>query len=84
MITVNVEKAKAIAHNYRRQLREIEFAPLDALIIKQIPNQNIEEIEQQRQLIRDKYAEFQTQIDGVNAVDGLYTVVRAMENNTQG
>ena len=62
MITVNMEKAKAIGHNIRRAAREAEFAPYDAIIAKQIPGQ-LEAAEISRQAIRDKYAIIQLQIE---------------------
>jgi hypothetical protein len=63
MITVNMDKAKNIAHNIRREKREEEFAPLDAVIMKQIPGHSFESVEQQRQAVRDKYAVMQTEIN---------------------
>lgn len=62
-VTVNIEKAKAIGHAMRRVKRETGFAPLDAVIMKQIPGADTAAIEAQRQAIRDKYAGIQTQID---------------------
>ena len=63
MIVVNVDKSKALAHQFRRRERDEEFAPLDALIAKQIPGTDIAAIEAQRQAIRDKYATMQEKID---------------------
>jgi hypothetical protein len=63
MIVVNVDKSKALAHQFRRKQRDEEFAPLDALIAKQIPGTDIAAIEAQRQAIRDKYATMQEKID---------------------
>ena len=60
MITVNVDKAKDIAHTIRRAKRAKEFAPLD--ILATIPNQAAT-AEIGRQAIRNKYAAMQTQID---------------------
>ena len=37
MIKVDIDRAKVIAHNIRREERAKEFAPLDDLIAKQIP-----------------------------------------------
>jgi hypothetical protein len=39
MITVNIDKAKAIAHDKRREARSVEFQPYDDAIAKQIPGQ---------------------------------------------
>ena len=62
MIIVNIDKAKAIGHNMRRAAREEEFKPYDDAIAKQIPGQ-MECAEAARQVIRDKYAVIQTQIE---------------------
>lgn len=71
MITVNITKAKAIAHDVRRAARAEEFKPLDEVIMKQIPNTDVQAIEAQRQAIRDKYAEMQAAIDSAVAVDEI-------------
>lgn len=62
-IIINMDKAKTIGHEIRRAKRADEFAPLDAVIMKQIPGTDTASIETQRQAIRDKYAGIQTQID---------------------
>jgi hypothetical protein len=64
MITVNINKAKEIAHDKRREARAEEFKQLD--IQATIP-MFAEQAEQKRQEIRDKYAQIQTDID--NATD---------------
>jgi len=61
-LIVDVTKAKAIGHNIRRAAREEEFKPYDDAIAKQIPGQ-MEGAEAARQVIRDKYAVIQTQIE---------------------
>ena len=63
MITINLEKAKAIAHDKRRVKRAEEFAPYDEVIMKQIPGVDVVEAENKRQEIRDKYAAIQSDID---------------------
>ena len=70
MITVNIDKAKEIGHNLRRAAREAEFAPLDAAIAKQIPGQ-MEGAEASRQIIRDKYALIQAQIDAATTPEEI-------------
>jgi hypothetical protein len=62
MITINLTKAKVIAHDMRRALREEEFKPFDDAIAKQIPGQ-MEGAEAQRQLIREKYSAIQATVD---------------------
>lgn len=71
MITVNINKAKAIAHDVRRTARAEEFKPLDEIIMKQIPNTDVAAVEVERQAIRDKYAEMQAAIDSAVAVDEI-------------
>jgi len=63
MITINLDKAKAIGHDIRRQQRAEEFAPHDEVIMKQIPGKDAAAAEEARQEIRDKYAAIQDQID---------------------
>ena len=70
MITINLNKAKVIAHEKRRLARTDEFKPYDEAIAKQIPGQ-MEGAETARQLIRDKYAVMQTQIDAADTLDKI-------------
>jgi hypothetical protein len=71
MITINLEKAKLIAHDKRRVARTEEFAPLDEIIAKQIPGYKTAEIEAQRQIIREKYSTIQHQIDVAKTPDEI-------------
>ena len=74
MITINVDKAKAIAHDKRRAAREEEFKPYDDAIAKQIPGQ-VDGAEAQRQLIREKYAAIQQSIDAATTPDEIKTAL---------
>jgi hypothetical protein len=76
MIVVNINKAKTIAHDIRRAARAEEFAPLDAVIMKQIPGTDIQAIEVQRQAIRDKYAQLQAQMDSAQTVEALKALIQ--------
>lgn len=76
MITINLDKAKTISHDIRRQKRAEEFQPLDEVIMKQIPGTDIQAIEAERQVIRDKYAEIQTTIDEAQDSATLLTIVQ--------
>jgi hypothetical protein len=76
MITIDLNKAKAISHEIRRQKRSEEFEPLDAVIMKQIPGTDVQAIEAERQLIRDKYAEIQTNIDAAETDNELLFIVQ--------
>jgi hypothetical protein len=60
MITINLDKAKDIAHEKRRAARAEEFKPLD--IKATIPSEAAQ-AEAARQTIRDKYATLQAQMD---------------------
>ena len=68
MITVDMTKSKAIAHEKRRQARSEEFAPLD--IKATIPTE-AEAAEAARQVVRDKYAAMQTAMDAATTPDEL-------------
>jgi hypothetical protein len=68
MITININKAKDIAHDKRRQARAEEFASLD--IKATIPSEATA-AEAARQVIRDKYAAMQTAIDAASTVDEI-------------
>jgi hypothetical protein len=75
MITINIDKAKDIAHDIRRAKREEEFAPLDAIIMKQIPGNDATEAEAARQAIRDKYAAMQTAINAAATPEEIKTTL---------
>jgi hypothetical protein len=62
-IVINLDKAKNIGHNLRRDARAKEFAPHDEIISKQIPGTFAAEAEVARQAIREKYAVIQLKID---------------------
>lgn len=70
MITINIDKAKAIGHDMRRAARAAEFAPYDEAIAKQIPGQT-DGAEAARQAIREKYAAIQTAIDAAATLDEI-------------
>lgn len=74
MIEINLQKAKIIAHEKRREARDVEFAPHDEAIAKQIPSK-IESAEAARQEIRDRYASIQVQMDEAQNVDELKSVL---------
>lgn len=65
MIVIDINKAKAIAHDIRRDKRAEEFKPFDEAIAKQIPGAT-DGAEAQRQAIREKYAEVQMNIDSAS------------------
>lgn len=75
MLKVNLGKAKAYAHDKRREAREEEFKPWDEIIAKQIPGKDLEQAEAERQKIRDKYALMQEKIDQAKTLDELKRVM---------
>lgn len=75
MIKINIEKAKAIAHNRRRVARAAEFAPLDDIIAKKIPGESAKDAEAKREGIRAHYAALQGEIDAAADVEGLKKIV---------
>lgn len=72
MITININKAKIIAHDIRRAARSAEFAPLD--IKATIPSEAVA-AEAARQVIRDKYAAMQASIDAALTTDEIKAVL---------
>ena len=71
MITINITKAKAIAHDKRREARAEEFKPHDEVIMKQIPGADATAAESARATIRTKYATMQTAINAASTVDAI-------------
>lgn len=72
MIRVNLDKAKAIGHDIRREERAKEFAPLD--IKATIPSEAAA-AEAARQAIREKYAVIQNEIDAAQTTDEIKTAL---------
>ena len=75
MITVNLNKAKAITHDARRAARSAEFAPLD--VKATIPSEAVA-AEEARAVIRTKYAEMQAAVDGATEVASLKTIMESL------
>jgi hypothetical protein len=75
MITVNIDKAKAIAHDARRTARSAEFAPLD--VKATIPSEAAA-AEAARQVVREKYATIQSDIESAPGIPELKLIVEAM------
>jgi hypothetical protein len=68
MIAINLNKAKAIAHEKRRAARDAEFAPLD---VKATIPLLATQAEDARQSVRDKYEAMQAAIDAAQTLDQL-------------
>ena len=75
MITVDMTKAKEIAHDMRRQERAAEFAPLDIKVT--IPAE-ADSAETARAAIRTKYETMQTNI---NLAADVAALKAALETN---
>ena len=75
MITVNIEKAKSIAHDKRREAHAEEFKQLD--IQATIPAMAAQ-AEAESQVVRDKYAVMQTEIDAASTVDEIKVVITSL------
>jgi len=71
MISINMDKAKDIAHAARRAARAEEFKPYDDVIAKQIPGADAQAAEAARQVVREKYAAMQAAIDSAGSVSEL-------------
>lgn len=78
MITINMTKAKEIAHTARRAARAAEFEPYDAIIMKQIPGADAAAAEAERQKIREKYAAIQVDIDSAPGASELKLIIEGL------
>lgn len=72
MININLDKAKDISHDKRRNKRTDMLKQLD--IEATIPTM-AEQAEIQRQAIRDQFAAIQTEIDNAKNIDELKSIV---------
>ena len=75
-ININLDKAKAIGHDIRRQQRAVEFAPIDKMIAARIPGADIDALEAERQAIREKYAEVQASIEAAQTPDEIQAALQ--------
>lgn len=66
--------AKVIAHNIRRQVRDSEFTPWDRKVT--IPSEAVA-AEAEREAIRLKHAQLQTDIDAAVDIDSLRAIVKS-------
>lgn len=74
-ITINLGKAKTIGHEFRREKRAAEFAPLDVKV--NIPSEAVA-AEACRQAVRVKYAAAQVAIDAASDVSELKQIVDSL------
>ena len=78
MITINLGRAKAVAHEHRRMARAAEFQPLDDIIAKRIPGSVEADAEAQRQAIRERNAVVQEQIEAAGNHHELRAIIEGM------
>ena len=71
-VVVDLDKAKEIAHDVRRSVRNEKFAPLD--IKATIPTE-AEAAEAARQVIREEDALLQTSMDNATSAEELKTLL---------
>lgn len=76
MITINMDKAKSIAHDMRRAARAKEFEPYDNIIAKQIPGAAFQSAEVARQAIREKYTQMQIDLDAAQSPEELKNILK--------
>jgi len=79
MITINIDKAKTIAHDKRRAAREAEFKPYDDAIAKQIPGNDMAAAEQARADIRQADALVQETINMATTPEQIKAALVALE-----
>ena len=70
-VDVDLDKAKDIGHDIRRQQRAEEFKPYDEVIMKQIPGADAVAAEEARQQVRFKYALIQDAINVASTPDEI-------------
>ena len=78
MITINMDKARVIAHDKRRASRAAEFEPFDEVIAKQIPGASAAEAEAARQEISEKYVTIQNEINIAADIKQLTEIVSSL------
>lgn len=78
MIVINIDKARAVAHEARRVARAAEFAPWDHIIAMRIPGTAATEAEAQRQEIRERNAIVQAQIEAATDHQQLRSFIERM------
>lgn len=80
MIKINLDRAKQITHEIRRETRAKEFAPHDEVIMKQIPSVDHEQAEQSRAEIRERHAKLQQDIDACDTPEQLEQIINNLQS----
>ena len=74
-IEIDLDRAKAIAHDIRRRRRADELAPHDRVISLKIPGASADQAEAARAAIRERYSIMQTAIDAAKTVDAIHAAL---------
>ena len=74
-ITINLDKAKKIAHHKRRKRREYDMKPHDEVVMLNYDADASATAETARAAIRTANATIQANIDAATDVDALQTIV---------
>ena len=64
IVQTDIPAAREIAHTIRRGMRDVEMRPHDGIIAMQVPGSDAVKAEADRKVLRTKYADMQTAIDG--------------------
>ncbi len=78
MITINLDKARGIAHAHRRAARAVAFKPHDERIRLALPGDDLEALDAPRRKIREADAAVQAKIDKAKNVATLSALVGAL------
>ena len=78
-IIVNIDKARTVAHSFRRKSRDAEFEPYDKIISLQIPGNSSTVAESKRAEVRAKYEIIQNNIDAATTISKLKEIVEQLD-----
>lgn len=78
MISINIDKAKAIGNDIRRAKRNEAFKPFDDIIAKQIPGKDAQAAEAERVKIREADALVQEAINAASTTDEIKQAIAAI------
>jgi hypothetical protein len=78
-LTVDLERARKIAHDLRRQHRDESFRPWDDIVARQIPGRT-GEAEFAREQIRTRDAQSQREIDAATSPEQILALLPAKYN----
>jgi hypothetical protein len=76
-IEIDLDRAKAIAHDIRRRRRADELAPHDRMISLKIPGASADQAEAARAAIRARYVIIESAIDAATTTDEIKEALSA-------